>query len=80
MKLLDYLKSLDAEKRESFAKRCESSVDYLFQVAYGNRKSKARLTIAIERESARKVTCEDLLPDADWKYVRGSRRAAEKRV
>ena len=72
MNLWDYLKSLDRERRRDFAKRCESSVEYLFQIAYGNRTPKAQLAIAVERESSAKVTCEELLPDADWKYLRKS--------
>lgn len=79
MRLLDYLKSLDRDQRAGFAKRCDSSVEYLFQIAYGNRTPKAQLAIAIERESAGKVTCEELLPDADWQYLR-KRQRPEKRA
>lgn len=78
MTLLDYLKSLPAAERENFAVRCGTSVEYLFQVAYGNRKPKAALAIAIERESARAVSCGTLLPDLDWDYLRASAKSAKK--
>lgn len=74
MSLLEYLKPLTKEQRADFAKRCDTSVEYLYQIAYGNRTPKVELAIDIERESARKVTCETLLPDVDWAYLR-SRKA-----
>lgn len=76
MPLRDYLKTLDAAARADFAARCGTSVDYLFQVGYGNRRPKAALAVAIERESAGRVTCEALLPEVDWSYVRGRDREA----
>ncbi len=68
--MLDFLKSMSAQERTHFAARCETSVDYLFQIANGRRSPKAALAIAIERESGGKVTCEALLPGADWAYMR----------
>lgn len=76
MKLLDYLKALEAEDRASIAERCGTSVDYLFQIAYGKRTPKAALAVAIERESAGQVRCETLLPDVDWDYLRRRCREA----
>ena len=70
MKLHDYLKSLNPEQRAQFARRCETSVEYLFQLGRGVRSTKIGLAVAIERESGRKVTCEELLPDVDWAYLR----------
>lgn len=70
MDLLAYLKSLDKSEREDFARRCNSSVDYLSQIGYGNRTPKADLAVRIEKESGQGVTCEELLPGVDWAYVR----------
>lgn len=70
MNLLEYLKTLTAEARATFAAKCGTSTDYLLQIAYGQRKPKVGLAVAIERESAGQVTCEALLPDVDWKYLR----------
>jgi DNA-binding transcriptional regulator YdaS (Cro superfamily) len=75
MKLHDYMLSLDREQRIDFAARCQSSVEYLMQIAYGYRTPKAQLAVSIERESAGAVPCEELLPDVDWKYLRGIRKA-----
>lgn len=70
--LLNFLRSLESDNaREQFAARCRNtSVAYLFQVAYGNRTPKADLCIAIERESDGLVACEELDPSADWSYLR----------
>lgn len=73
-RLLDYLKSLDDVKRAAFAKKCETSVQYLFQIGWGNRTPKVELAVSIERESAGEVRCEDLLPKVDWKYLRKSNK------
>lgn len=73
--MLEYLKTLDAAARLDFATRCGTSVDYLQQIAYGQRKPKVQLAVAIERESAGGVRCETLLPDVDWAYLRGERVA-----
>ena len=70
MSLLEYLKSLTKEQRAAFAKRCDTSVEYLYQIAYGNRSPKVELAVEIERESEKVVTCERLLPDVDWAYLR----------
>ena len=68
--LLDFLKSLTRADRESFAQRCDTTVEYLFQIGYGRRTPKVGLVVAVERESTAKVRCEDLLPDVDWAYLR----------
>ena len=76
MNLLEFLKSLDAAARAAFADKCGTSIDYLFQIAYGKRQPKVGLAVAIERESGGQVGCEKLLPGVDWKYLRGSQEAA----
>lgn len=70
MNLLDYLQSLDLDQRKTFAKRCDTSLDYLWQIANGIRTPKVQLAVSISRESGGKVPCEKLLPDVDWGYVR----------
>jgi DNA-binding transcriptional regulator YdaS (Cro superfamily) len=76
MKLIDYLKSLSADERESLARRCNTSVDYLLQIGHGKRTPKAVLAIAIERETAAAVRCDELMPEVDWDYLRRSAKAA----
>jgi DNA-binding transcriptional regulator YdaS (Cro superfamily) len=70
MRLTDYLKSLSAQERKDFADRCETSLDYLWQVANGVRTPKTKLAVAITRESAGRVPCAMLLQDVDWDYLR----------
>ena len=82
MKLIDYLNSLPDAEREPFAVRCGTTFNYLRQVGYGNRPCKESLAIKLERESLRVLTCEELCPDVDWGFIRGSlpggRRATDE--
>jgi len=72
MNLHDYIKPLDKQALEIFATRCGTTVGQLRQVAYGYRRPGAALAIGIERESLRAVSCEEMRPDIDWAYLRGS--------
>lgn len=80
MTLLEFLKSKTAPEQKAFAKACDASPAYLFNVARGDRQASAALAINIERESAGKVTCEEMRSDVDWAYLRNTkpkkRRAA----
>jgi len=67
--LLDYINSLDEAARTNFSARCATSIDYLRQVGYGNRKCGEKLAVAIDRESGGVVPMEQLRPDVDWEYV-----------
>jgi DNA-binding transcriptional regulator YdaS (Cro superfamily) len=76
MTLKDFLKTLKTiEERSAFADRCETTYGMLRNVAYGKRAGES-LCINIERETNGKVTCEDLRPDVDWAYIRGTKKAA----
>jgi DNA-binding transcriptional regulator YdaS (Cro superfamily) len=75
VKLADYLQSLSTEQRSDFAQRCLTSPDYLAQLAAGIRKPKVDLAIRISKESGGQVTCEELLPDVDWAYLRSEQTA-----
>lgn len=75
MTLHEYLKNLSKEAVDGFAKRCNTTAGQLRQVGYGNRRAAAGLAVDIERESAGAVTCEELRPDIDWAYLRGSKVA-----
>ncbi|NWA25487.1 helix-turn-helix domain-containing protein [Pseudomonas gingeri] len=72
MNLREFLKPLEGGSVAAFAKACETSPGQLKQVAYGNRRPSASLAINVERESSGQVTCEELRPDIDWAYVRGT--------
>lgn len=70
MTLSEYLKTMDKEGLEAFARRCGTSVGQLRQVAYGNRRASAGLAVSLDRETGGVVLCEDLRPDIDWAYLR----------
>ena len=76
MNLHEFLKPLENEALLAFATACDTSPGQLKQVAYGNRRPSASLAINIERESQGQVTCEQLRPDIDWAYVRGTKQLA----
>lgn len=70
--LRDYLNNLSVDGQESFAKACGTSVGYLRKLISTGQNIGEGLAITIERESDRKITCEQLRPDVDWAYLRGS--------
>lgn len=70
--VLQYLSSLPATERDAFARRCGTSVNYLRKAASAGQKLGESLCIAIERESARAVRCEQIRPDVDWAFLRGT--------
>lgn len=73
MNLKQYLSDLASnEKRHCFASRCKTTLGQLYQVAYEKRRAGESLAINIERESSGVVRCEDLRPDVDWSYLRGT--------
>jgi DNA-binding transcriptional regulator YdaS (Cro superfamily) len=69
-KFLDFLNELPMDGRDDFAKRCDTTFDYLRQIGYGNRPCREALAMKIERESKGAVTCEELCPDVPWSVVR----------
>jgi len=80
MTLHEYLKSKTAPEQKAFAKACDSSLAYLFNVARGDRQASAALCISIERETAGKVSCEEMRSDVDWAYLRNTKPPKKKRA
>jgi len=72
MELKTYIASMSIAEREAFAAKCDTTYAFLRNVAYGQRRAGESLCINIERESAGSVTCEELRPDVDWAYLRGT--------
>lgn len=68
MELRDYLKTLTPNDRTSFADRVGSSVGHLRNVGYGFRPCDPAVAVAIERESRKRVTRQELRPD-DWEAI-----------
>ncbi len=75
MQLKAYLRSIPVAAREAFAARCGTSHAHLRNIAYGKTCGEA-LAIAIDRESGGRVTVEELRPDVDWAYLRGTAKPA----
>ncbi|POA50754.1 MULTISPECIES: transcriptional regulator [Pseudomonas] len=75
MSLHTYMKSLDKLQVEDLACRCKTTMGQLKQIAYGNRRASGGLAVNLERETKGAVTCEELRPDIDWAYLRGSKAA-----
>jgi DNA-binding transcriptional regulator YdaS (Cro superfamily) len=61
MDLKTYIFSLNVEDREVFAKKCGTSRFHLQNAAYG-KPINAKLAVAIERESKRQVTRQEMFP------------------
>ncbi|MFM0487979.1 transcriptional regulator [Paraburkholderia graminis] len=67
-----YFKGLTKAERDSFAAQVGTSVAYLWQIAYKQRRCAESLAIEIEKASKGAVRVEDLRPDVDWAYIRSS--------
>ncbi len=80
MPLKKYFKTLSKDQKEDFAQRCETTVDYLKLIIFGVRSCTAKLAIDIDRESNGAVKCEELCPDADFKYLRDFQPELEKQT
>jgi len=70
--LRTYLNGLSPSAQADFASRCNTSVGYLRKAMSAGQRIGESIVIAIERESAGAVRCEDLRPDVDWAYLRGT--------
>lgn len=63
--------ALSVAERDDFAASCGTSRQHLTNICYG-KTCGALLAINVERESHGAVRCEDLRPDVDWGYLRGT--------
>ena len=72
------LNSLSTQDKKCFAERCGTSIGYLRKALSVKQNFGESLCINIERESSGAVTCEELRPDVDWAYLRGTRRNRDR--
>ena len=70
--LRTYLNILSTHDQIDFCSRCKTSVSYLRKAMSIGQRLGESLCIDIERESSGRVRCEDLRPDVDWAYLRGT--------
>jgi DNA-binding transcriptional regulator YdaS (Cro superfamily) len=75
-KLLAYLNGLDKAARPAFCTACGTTERYLRKAISAKQQLGAHLCINIDRESRGVVRCEDLRPDIDWAYLRGTAKFA----
>lgn len=66
-KLKTLIKPMSPEEREDFAVRCGTTWPFLRNVMYGQRTAGEKLCVAIERESGRAVTRQDMRED--WREI-----------
>lgn len=71
-KLLAYLNGLGKAARIAFCAACGTTERYLRKAISAKQQLGAHLCINIDRESRGAVRCEDLRPDVDWAYLRGT--------
>lgn len=69
-----------AKARNKFCKRIGMSPSLLWQIAEGKRPIPERYCPVIERETNRKVSCEEMRPEIDWAYLRGTQRRKKEGV
>lgn len=71
-KLLRLLNALTKAERTVFCAACETSERYLRKAVSAHQRLGADLCIKIDKASKGEIRCEDLRPDVDWAYLRGS--------
>ena len=74
--LSKYIKSLDQKGKEDFCRRCGTTLGYIRKALSIKQRLGESLCINIERESGGAVKCEQLRPDVDWAFIRGTDNAA----
>lgn len=67
-----YFFSLSIDQRSDLALRCDTTPQYLEQIARKYKKPSGDLAIDLERETGLEGLCEELRPTADWAYIRAS--------
>jgi DNA-binding transcriptional regulator YdaS (Cro superfamily) len=67
-----YLNALTPAEQADFARRCGTTIGYLRKAISKGQKIGEAICIAVERESSRKVFCEDLRDDVDWAFLRST--------
>lgn len=67
-----FINALEPGAQAAFAVRCGTTVNYLRNAISSRKKLGESICINVERESLGSVRCEDLRPDVDWDYLRGT--------
>lgn len=77
-KLRKFLNGLPVDEQYDFARRCGTTIKYLRKVLNSKKEINLgeNICIKIERESGRAILVEDMRPDVDWEYIRGTKKSA----
>lgn len=68
------MNEITVDRRREIAAKSGIGDAYLYQILTGRKVATPQLCITLERESRREITCEQLRPDIDWAYLRGTRK------
>lgn len=74
MKLIQYVTEVDTQS--GLADRLGVSVTQVHHWAHGIRPIPAERCIDIEKATSCMVTCEELIPEIDWGFLRGTKKKA----
>lgn len=74
-KLLDYINSMPTKDRVEFENSINTTIAYLRKAISIDQKINIRVCIAIEKATCGSISCEDLRPDIDWKFLRSPQEA-----
>lgn len=80
MDLKSYFFALQDDGREAFAKKCGTTHGHMRNVAYGYKPASTELAVAIERESKKAVTRQEMFPDTfkkKWPELRSTKQKVE---
>ena len=72
MELRKYINSLSADDRALFEAETGTTINYLRSAMSAGKNIGAEIAIAIDRFSGGKVMCEEIRPDVDFAYLRGT--------
>lgn len=70
--LRTFLSGFTSSEQSAFAIKAGTSIGYLRKALSVGQRLGESICIGIERESFGAVRCEDLRPDVDWAYLRGT--------
>jgi len=70
-----YFKALTKEERKALADAVGTSVAYLWQIAYEQRRCNESMAIKIDKATSRAISVEQLRSDVDWAYIRASAKS-----
>lgn len=68
--LLEWLNGLPRQTQDTVAKKMNTSVGQLRQIAYGNRSCSVRLAVELDKYSGGMVSMTEMAPSVDWDHVK----------